>query len=342
MSTLSDYKRGLILARTQKYNTDLANLFTYYQGLININNADASLSRGKRINRLNMINRAKTVAVNALRAKYNADINKINKTTVMPPILRTIPKKMAILVGINYVGTPNQLLGCINDTVIVSNILKNSYGYDSANITFMTDYRALKPTRDNIINEFTNLMKNSIEGDSLFFFYSGHGTQKSNKSNSNPLDKIDECIFTIDEKIITDNTFKQIIDTNMKAGVKLTTIFDSCFSGTIMNLRYNYLNSDNSNETMVDTFETSTVGNVICISGCKDAQTSEDAYINGAYDGAMTWALQTTLSSALAGSPLSWAQLITGMRDILKSNTFTQLPQFSSGAELDMNSIVAF
>ena len=346
MSTLSEYKRGLIAVRTQKYNTDLSNLFAYYQGLLDAINANTSLSRSVKISSTKSTSKAKNVAVTALRAKYNADVYNINRITVLPappaPPPRTTPMKIATLVGINYLRTPNELKGCINDTVVVSGILKNSYGYSGTNISFMTDNTSIKPTRANILNAFTNLLKNSISGDNLFFFYSGHGTQKANNRNLNPNDKIDECIYPLDLNIITDVTFKQIIDANMKSGVKLTAVFDSCFSGTIMNLKYNYLNSDNNGELTVDSYQSDTVGQVICISGCKDDQTSEDAYINGKYSGALTWSISSTLSSAPIGTTLSWTQLMNNMRTILTSNTFTQLPQFSSGTSLDMNGPVSF
>lgn len=346
MSPLSDYKKALIVARTQRYNTDLINLFAYYQGLLDAINANTSLSRSVKIGNTRTLIKQKNAAVNSLRAIYKSDVYKINRITTLPtpppPPARTIPMKIAILIGINYVGTSNQLMGCINDTVTMSNILKNAYGYSGSNMTFMTDYTFIKPTGANILNAFTNLLKNSIAGDSLFFFYSGHGTQKANNNNLNPNDKIDECIYPLDGKIVTDVKFKQIIDANMKSGVKLTAIFDSCFSGTMMNLKYNYLNGTNNSDLTVDSYQTDTIGQVICMSGCKDEQTSEDDYIDGKYNGALTWALSTTLSSAPANAPLTWTQLVNGIRTILASNEFTQIPQFSSGTVIDMNGVVAF
>jgi len=346
MSSLSDYKRTLIIARTQKYNTDLATLLAYYQGLVNIINADSSLARRSKVNKLHMTIRAKNRAVNTLRTRYNSDVYRIKKITVLPPPpeppLRTIPKKIALLVGINYIGKHNRLYGCINDALLMSNVLKNYYGYNDADITLMTDYTSIKPTCANIIKEFTNLLKYSIPGDSLFFSYSGHGTVRSNNENLNPTDKIDECIYPLDGNIITDVKLKQLIDANMKSGVKLSTVFDSCFSGTILNLKYNYLDSNYNNTTFVDTYQTETAGQVICISSSTGTQTSIDAYLDGKYNGALTWALSTTISSAPVDDPLTWLQLINNVRDILSTNEFTQLTQLSSGNALDLNSVVDF
>jgi hypothetical protein len=202
----------------------------------------------------------------------------------------------------------------------------------------MTDETLVKPTRANILSAFTNLLINARSGDTIFFFYSGHGTQKNNHNNLNPADKIDECIYPIDGKIITDIEFKRIIDANLRDGVKLTAIFDSCFSGTVMNLRYNYLNSDTNNALLVDTYAADTKGDVVCISGCKDSQTSEDAIIGGKYGGALTWSITTSFLT----HGLTWSQLVNNSRALLASSDYTQIPQFSSGRSIDMEAQILF
>ena len=343
MTALSDYKKRLIVERTNLYNTNLATLMTYYRGLIDSVNQNKTFSRNSKRIKINAVVRAKNIAIYALRSKYNADIAKIKRITrvpLPPVVIRTVPKKTALLVGINYIGTSSRLNGCINDTVVMSNMLMNSYAYNSADITFMTDNTTVKPYSANILEAFTDLLKNAISGDRLFFFYSGHGTQKADNTNLNPNDKIDECIYPLDGNIITDTKFKQLIDANMKTGVSLVAIFDCCFSGTIMNLKYNYLNSDYNNTLFVDSYESVCAGEVICISGCKDDQMSEDAYINGTFNGALTWALSTSISSSL--SLLRWTQLIDNTRAILLTNTFPQLPQFSSSDQMDLSELVSF
>ncbi len=337
MTSLSDYKRGLIVERTLVYNADVARLMTYYQGLYDAINRNPALSRGVKYGRINFARRMMTRAVFFLKTKYKADIARINRITVVPIVPRTTPSNIAMLVGINYIGTSNQLYGCINDTLVMSSLLKNSYDYDTSNISFMTDNTEIKPYRSNIIKAFTDLLKNAIPGDKLFFFYSGHGTQRGDPNNPNPYDKIAESIYPLDGSVITDVTFKSIIDANMKSGVRLTVVFDSCFSGTIMNLRYNYLYNNDAWETFINTYDVTTNGIVVCISGSKDDQLSEDAYINGNFNGALTWALSTTITSAI-----NWSQLMENTRTILAANAFTQLPQFSSDDVIDMAETVIF
>jgi metacaspase-1 len=72
---------------------------------------------------------------------------------------------------------------------------------------------------------------------------------------------------------------------------------------------------------------------VVMFSGCKDKQTSADAYIQGQSTGAMSFAL----IKALKATPhCSYGQLLQSIRIILQ-NEFHQVPQLSSGRYMDMN-----
>lgn len=338
-SALTTYKIDLIRNRRAAYTADLTKITSYYQGLINEINRNVVFSRRTKINNINALIRDRTNALNALRIALNKDIAAINKITKVP---RTTPIKKATLIGINYIGTPNRLNGCINDTVLISNLLQTQFGYDASNISFMTDDTIIKPTRANILNAFKTLIAESQSGDSLFFLYSGHGTQKNNSNNPNPADKIDECIYPIDGNIITDIELKKIVDSNLKEGVTLTAIFDSCFSGTVMNLRYNYLNGSANDQLVTDTYAAETRGNMFCFSGCKDVQTSSDALLEGQYNGALTWAMTKTITTAIEGQPLSWAQMMSNVRTLLTASNFTQIAQFSSGKAINMDSQITF
>ena len=121
----------------------------------------------------------------------------------------------------------------------------------------------------------------------------------------------------------------------MKKNVTLFALFDCCHSGTILDLRYQYFDSENYNKPSVNSKVTETIGNVIMISGCRDKQTSADAYINSSSQGAMTWSFLDTLNKK---PNLSWKDLITSMRSSLKISKYDQIPQLSSGKKLDINS----
>ena len=78
-----------------------------------------------------------------------------------------------------------------------------------------------------------------------------------------------------------------------------------------------------------------TKSNVFYISGCKDDQTSADAYINSKSQGAMTWAF---LEAVKNNPSITWSNLVLNIRDNLRKYQFTQVPQFSSGLSCDVNS----
>ena len=73
----------------------------------------------------------------------------------------------------------------------------------------------------------------------------------------------------------------------------------------------------------------STIQNHILLSGCKDEQTSADAYIGGKYQGALTWAL----TSAVKENPdINWYDIHGKIVEKLK--VYTQDPQLSGNTKL--------
>jgi len=76
---------------------------------------------------------------------------------------------------------------------------------------------------------------------------------------------------------------------------------------------------------------------VIMISGCRDSQTSADAYLKDKqeggkyeYQGAMTAAFISNYKNGI-----TYEELIIIMRSWLKKKKFTQIPQLSSGQYLN-------
>jgi hypothetical protein len=146
-------------------------------------------------------------------------------------------------------------------------------------------------------------------------------------------DGLDEMFVPLDFNCISDDEIKAFINNNLKKDVTLFALFDCCHSGTILDLRYQYFDSENYDNSTENTKENETIGNIIMISGCRDNQTSADAYINSKYQGAMTWAFLDTVNK---NPNLSWKDLITTMRSSLKTSKYEQTPQLSSGKKLDL------
>jgi hypothetical protein len=267
-----------------------------------------------------------------LKRKYDTDVLLLTK----PPIKNN---KKALLIGINYNGTSAQLKGCINDINALSTLLTTKYAFNPDSIIKITDETTQKPTRDVILASFGQFLASGAEGDSLFFAYSGHGSTTLDKNNDEKNGN-DEMIIASDLKGIVDDELKALIQTNLKKNVTLFALFDSCFSGTVLDLKYQYLDSLANDASTVNNNEPETIGNVIMISGCNDEQTSADAYLDKKYQGAMTWAFLSVIKTLT--TPPSWRDLLVKMRDQLKTSDFTQLPQLSSGCFIDINKVVCF
>jgi len=142
--------------------------------------------------------------------------------------------KKALIVGINdYApigsGGPD-LNGCVNDARDMANTLVIC-GFAPAQIRILTNQNA---TRANILNYLKSLVSNSVKGDSIVFYYSGHGTRVANIGADLEIDGLDEAICPHDYAsagVIRDDDFKTVLS-KLKAGVNMEVIFDCCHSGT--------------------------------------------------------------------------------------------------------------
>ncbi|TPX32646.1 hypothetical protein SmJEL517_g04332 [Synchytrium microbalum] len=155
-------------------------------------------------------------------------------------------KKKALLVGCNYFGQRSQLSGCINDVRNMSKFIIMNYGFknEPGSMLFLTDDQAdpnYKPTRANIINACKWLVGGAAPGDSLFFHYSGHGGTAVDPTGDQASA---DTILPLDHAQageILDNDLHALMVKHLPPGVRLTAIFDSCHSGTALNLPFTYL-----------------------------------------------------------------------------------------------------
>ena len=309
------------------YSLNCKKVSQYYNLLIYRVSRSGSLNKSVQIGKLMT---AYNNQMLALANKLDSDIQAVQN--LVAPIVAPFTNKKALMIGINYVGTQYQLIGCINDVTAMSAKLTTDYGF--TDITSLTDETLVKPTKANILSAFTNLLANAQSGDLLFVLYSGHGSYILD-TNGDETNGRDEMIIGSDLLGILDDELKSIIETNMKSGVTMFAMFDSCFSGTVLDLRYQYFDSLNYDNFTENDKELLTPGTVVMISGCDDNQTSADADINNVYNGAMTWSMLQCLQPNI-----SWSDLLKNMRTALKGSGFSQLPQMSSGQIMDVTSKV--
>lgn len=154
-------------------------------------------------------------------------------------------RRKALLIGINYFGQRGELKGCINDVKNMSTYLFESFGYKREDMVILTDDQQnpmSQPTKQNILRAMHWLVKDARPNDSLFFHFSGHGGQTKDLDGDEP-DGYDEVIYPVDFRTnghIVDDELHRIMVTPLQAGVRLTAIFDSCHSGTALDLPYVY------------------------------------------------------------------------------------------------------
>jgi len=154
-------------------------------------------------------------------------------------------RRRALLIGINYFRQDGELRGCINDTKNLSSFLIEKHGYKREDMIFLTDDQQdpnYQPTHANIIRAMQWLVRDAQPNDALFLHYSGHGGQQADKDGDEE-DGHDEVIYPVDFKTagaIVDDEIHFTVVKPLQAGVRLTAIFDSCHSGSVMDLPYLY------------------------------------------------------------------------------------------------------
>ncbi|KAF8635165.1 hypothetical protein AX15_000503 [Amanita polypyramis BW_CC] len=154
-------------------------------------------------------------------------------------------RKKALCIGINYINQNGELGGCINDAINMRNFLCRRFGYKAEDIVMLRDDSKNPmeiPTKANMLRAMQWLVKDARPNDSLFFHYSGHGGQTKDLDGDEE-DGYDEVIYPVDFDTnghIVDDLLHEIMVKPLPPGCRLTSIFDSCHSGTAIDLPYVY------------------------------------------------------------------------------------------------------
>lgn len=259
----------------------------------------------------------------------------------------------ALLVGINHYRMPGaDLQGCVNDVTNIRDILLKYYEYKVREIRVLVDTRA---TKSGILSRLEWLVRDARPGDRLLFHFSGHGSQIRDRDGDELKDHLDEILCPHD--MDWDGTY--IVDDDLKAifsglpkGVNLEVLLDSCHSGTgtreamamaclspeksakprflqpPMDILCRQMDEEDLPETRL--FRATNPTTHVLFSGCRDNQTSADAYIKGTYNGAFTYYFCKHLRDA-QGS-LSRSELLKRLRASLKYEGYDQVPQLECAA----------
>ncbi|TPX56673.1 hypothetical protein PhCBS80983_g04359 [Powellomyces hirtus] len=173
-----------------------------------------------------------------LKAKYvGVDVGALNKPGT--------GARRALCVGVNYPDSDNGLDGCVRDANAMMTFIQERFEYKRKNIKLLVDVGEGDglPTRLNIIKAFNWLTEGVVPGDNLFFSFSGHGTQiydGKEAEESDELDGYDDAICTTDNDFITDDEMHDLLVKKLPPRSQLVAIFDSCHSGSVMDLPFSY------------------------------------------------------------------------------------------------------
>lgn len=142
--------------------------------------------------------------------------------------------KRAVIVGINSYRTGNNLQYCVNDAFKMHGAMLRA-GYDAEILTspymaFGTD----AATKNSIIRSLTEAVSDTKPGDSLLFYFSGHGSQVAD-SSGDEIDGYDEILCPSDMDFgsgtyITDDDLGLIFN-QLPEDAALEVMLDCCHAG---------------------------------------------------------------------------------------------------------------
>jgi len=248
-------------------------------------------------------------------------------------VIQPSGRRKALLVGINYTGTRAELRGCVNDVRRMQQFLTGQ-GFPPSNTVVLTDDQSGQgmPTRANILRQIDWLVSGASTGDSLFFHFSGHGSQQEDDTGDEA-DGYDETIVPCDFKRagqITDDELWQKLVAPLPEGSRLTSIMDCCHSGTGLDLPFNYTINQG---WKCDEFPAFAPADVQLFSGCEDDQSSADTVQNFQAGGAMTNAFLKVMA---AHAMPTYPDLMAALHRELRRKGFHQKPQLSSSQRFEL------
>lgn len=255
--------------------------------------------------------------------------------------------KSALCVGINdYPIRGTDLKGCVNDAKAWAALLIDHFGFAPDRVTLLLDAQA---TRRRILSRLDKLLTGAKRGDLIVFTNSSHGTYVADDNGDES--RYDEaiCPYDMAKNLIVDDELRARFAV-MPAGVHLTVISDSCFSGSLTrgegvttpdDRRWRFVNPSLIGRREIagvrrraiprstERYPQRTMREVL-VSGCRDDQYSFDARFGNIYHGAMTHFAIEIIEAAHYS--ISYEELWDRLVVRLEQEGFDQEPQVEGKA----------
>jgi len=238
-------------------------------------------------------------------------------------------------------------------------VLVQFCGFRKSDIAVLTDFGATKKAMQSGIR---SLVSSGRKGDVLLLHYSGHGANVPD-ADGDEADRRDEILCPTDldwKDPLTDDWLRTTFD-RLKAGVSLTVVMDCCHSGTNTrapvapdapsiprylpnpwdlvatesgrklrgSVRAGMRASSKAARRRSDIVQVDIPE--VLVTGCRDTQTSADAHIGGAFNGALTYSLAEAIRERKG--ELSYRELHALTLARLKQGAFDQVPQLEGRKE---------
>ena len=122
-----------------------------------------------------------------------------------------------------------------------------------------------------------------------------------------------------------------MITDNLKSDATVFMLFDSCHSGTIMDLKWNYDTATGEFVENVNDVEIQMPGNVIMFSSCQERQLSADFYVDYQNQGILSYEF---IKCVRKNPKISLANLLKQLQTGMGEN---QTPQLLCNSKIDVS-----
>lgn len=248
--------------------------------------------------------------------------------------------KRALCVGINdYPIAGMDLNGCVNDAKGWASVLTRQYDFAKSDVRVILDRDATKKA---MLAALDDLLAGAKRGDVLVFTNSSHGTYLAEQGGDESVYDEAMCPYDVKQNPLRDDELRERF-ADLKTGVRLTVISDSCHSGTVTRAapratpddrRVRFLNPRKLRRPEIpdvrrrarprDAFPQNEMKEIL-LSGCRDNQYSYDAKMGAKYHGAMTFCALTAIKKA--NYQLTYQDLHQALLKDLQARGFDQEPQ---------------
>ncbi|MCK5726270.1 MAG: caspase family protein [Thiotrichaceae bacterium] len=261
-----------------------------------------------------------------------------------------------LLIGINHYLSPkiNALRGCTNDVKLLHQLYTDRFAIPENQIKVLINDEA---TKNNIVTTFQSHLQTAKAGDSVVFYFSGHGSREPAHKDFWTIDT-DKALDTlvcydsgVEATLLADKELRFLLSELPQDLSQVVVIIDSCHSGSVtrtskdIRSRHTFLltqprQSEDfifyrkaKEEGWADNLGQVPQGKHILLSACRSTETSIEKSIRRRPYGVFTYSLASLLNRQSNG--LNYFNLFNHVRRLTRQHNLLQTPQiYSSKSEI--------